>query len=88
MYSADRRWILTDTYPDAERLQSLILYDTAENRRIDVARLKADPSVGDSDIKCDLHPRWDRTGRRVCVDSTDRGVRQCLILDLSSVVDG
>ncbi|MEE9250634.1 MAG: hypothetical protein V3U93_05845 [Alphaproteobacteria bacterium] len=88
MYSADRRWILTDTYPDRERVQSLILYDTRADRRIDIGRFHADPDVGDGDIKCDLHPRWDRAERLVCVDSTDRGVRQCLVIDASGVLGG
>ena len=86
MYSADRRWILTDTYPDRSRVQTLILYHTESGRRIDIGRFRSDPSVGDSDIKCDLHPRWDRAERLVCVDSTDRGVRQCLIIDAAAVV--
>ena len=83
MFSADRRWMITDTYPNNERIQTLILYDVRENRRIDIGRFKADPGVGDHDTKCDLHPRWDRRERLICIDSTDRGVRQCLIVDLS-----
>ena len=83
MFTADRRWMITDTYPDNERLQTLILYDVRENRRIDIGRFKADPGVGDRDMKCDLHPRWDRDERLVCIDSTDRGLRQCLIVDAS-----
>ena len=86
MYSADRRWILTDTYPDSERMLTLILYDTETGGRIDIGRFRSDPSVDDSDVKCDLHPRWDRSERLICVDSTDRGVRQCLIIDAASVV--
>ena len=86
MYTADRRWILTDTYPDSERMQTLILYETGTGRRIDIGRFRSDPSVYDSDIKCDLHPRWDRSERLICVDSTDRGVRQCLIIDAAAVV--
>ena len=87
MFTADRRWMITDTYPDGERMQTLILYHFEENRRIDVGRFKSDPSVDESDIKCDLHPRWDRQERLVCIDSTDHGVRQCQIVDLSTLLD-
>ena len=86
MYSADRRWILTDTYPDGSRLQTLILFRTESGRRIDIGRFKSDPSVDESDIKCDLHPRWDRSERLICIDSTDRGMRQCLIIDAGEIV--
>ena len=84
MFTADRRWMITDTYPDHDRMQTLILYDMLNNRRVDIGRFKAEASVGDGDIKCDLHPRWDRDERLVCIDSTDRGLRQCLIVDASA----
>jgi len=32
-YSSDRRWILCDTYPDANRHQNPYLYDTRSGRR-------------------------------------------------------
>ena len=57
MFGADRRWMLTDTYPDGTRRQTLILYEMATGRRIDIGHFHADPAVGDGDIKCDLHPR-------------------------------
>ena len=86
MYSDDRRWILTDTYPDGDGVQTLILYDAARDRRIDIGRFASNSGTDDSDAKCDLHPRWDRSQRLICVDSTDRGIRQCLIVDAGEVV--
>jgi hypothetical protein len=34
------------------------------------------------DWRCDLHPRWDRESRRVCIDSTHSGIRQVYVIEL------
>lgn len=82
MYRPGRRWFVTDTYPDANRNQALILFDTRTGQRLDVGSFFANPAYGNRDVKCDLHPRWDRTGRFVCVDTTRNGNRQCAIVDV------
>jgi hypothetical protein len=85
-YSPDRRWILNDTYPDETNHQTLMLYRVADGRRFDLARLPEPPKFN-GPFRCDLHPRWDRTGTRVCVDSTHEGDRrQVYVADVSSVV--
>jgi hypothetical protein len=38
-------------------------------------------------MKCDLHPRWDRTERLACVDSAHTGVRGVHVVDLAPVLD-
>ncbi len=86
-YSPDRRWILTDSYPDRERMRTLILYDPAERRRIEIGRFLS-PAGLEGEIRCDLHPRWSRDGRGVCIDSAHEGNRQVYLLDVSSVVKG
>ena len=87
MYRPGGRWLVTDTYPDPKRKQALILFDTDSERRIDLGSFHADASAGDGDVKCDLHPRWDRSGRLVCVDTTRAGIRQCVIVDAGRVLD-
>ena len=43
----------------------------------------ADPALT-KDTRCDLHPRWDRNGKVVCIDSVHEGmVRQVYTLDVS-----
>ena len=85
MFSKDRRWMLTDTYADAEGLQTLILFDMEAGARIDIGRFHHDPGSTDSDLKCDLHPRWNRAGTQVCIDAARSGTRQCLIVDVAKV---
>ena len=84
-FSPDRKWLLTDTYPDKERKRTLILYRMADGRRVDIGRFFAPPQI-DGPMRCDLHPRWSRDGRRVSLDSAHEGSRQVYVLDVSAVV--
>lgn len=85
-YSPDRRWILNDTYPDqGDHKRTLMLYDPAKNRRIDIGRFLSPPEFG-ADMRCDLHPRWSCDGRQVCFDSVHEGARKMYVADVSSVI--
>jgi len=84
-YSPDRKWILTDTYPDAEHCRTLVLYRPEDDRRVDVGRFYSVP-VSSDEFRCDLHPRWSRDGRQVCFDSTHEGERQMYVMDVAEVV--
>jgi hypothetical protein len=86
-YSPDGKWIMTDTYPDAEKKRTLILYRVADNTRIDIGRFYSVP-VSDNEFRCDLHPRWSRDGKQVCFDSTHEEQRQLYVIDVSEVVGG
>ena len=83
----DPRWFVTDTYPDSERNQALMLFDMENNQRIDIGAYPSDLSVGDGDIKCDLHPRWNPTGTLISIDTTRAGVRQSVIVDPSALFE-
>ncbi len=84
-YSPDRHWILTDTYPDREHYRTLILYRPADGLRVDLGRFYAPPELA-GEIRCDLHPRWNRTGTQVSMDSAHEGMRQVYIVDVSRIV--
>ncbi len=86
-YSPDGRWLLTDTYPDAERRRTLILYRLADGKRIDIGRFFAPPEL-EGEIRCDLHPRWDRDGTQICLDSAHQGARRMYVLDVGAIVAG
>jgi len=84
-YSPDRRWILTDTYPDQEQKRTLILFREADGRRVDIGRFYSPPELR-GEIRCDLHPRWSRDGRQVCIDSAHEGHRQMYVIDVGDIV--
>jgi hypothetical protein len=81
-FSPDRRWVLNDTYPDANDMRTLMLVSWPTGRRIDIARLYSPKSRWWGEIRCDLHPRWSRDGTRVCIDSVHEGSRQMYELDV------
>ncbi len=84
--SPDNEWVLTDCYPDAERpVRTLILYHPATNRRVDIGDFYSPPHLT-GQIRCDLHPRWNRDGTQVCLDSAHEGMRQMYVVDVSEVV--
>ena len=79
MSPADPLFMVTDTYPDSLGEQSLIIFDIARARLWKLASLYS-PSLLRGEIRCDLHPRWSRDGRKICIDSAHRGERRiCLI---------
>lgn len=87
-YSPNGGWISTDTYPDREGMRTLILYDVRHKRRIDIGRFFARPEQITDAIRCDLHPRWNRVGDRLCFDSVHEGTRQIYVIDVRHVVAG
>ena len=84
-YSPDRRWVLNDTYPDDDRMQTLMLYRPEDDLRVEVGRFFLTPELT-GPVRCDLHPRWNRDGTKVCIDSAHvDATRQLYIVDVSEV---
>jgi hypothetical protein len=79
-YSPNSSSILTDTYPDNYGEQRLLLY-TSEQNLIEIARFFS-PTRFRGEMRCDLHPRWDRNGRNVCIDSAQEGTRSLYVISL------
>lgn len=82
--SPDGRWVLTDEYPDEQGYRNLLLYGIADGKRVDLGRFYS-PLPEQVDLRCDLHPRWNRDGTQVCIDSDHDGSRQMYVLEVSSV---
>lgn len=93
-FSPDRSWMITDTYGDKNHFRRLILYDWENGRRMDIGRFYSLPDgslhVGNnwdnSEMRSDLHPRWNRAGTQVCIDSVHEGTRQMYVVDVSGIV--
>lgn len=79
-------WI-NDTYPDDDHIQTLMLFNQRTNERRDLLRLPTNPSIQETRWRCDFHPRWDPSGRKVCFDSAHDGRRQLCVKDVSTLVD-
>lgn len=71
----DKKRILGDTYPDRRNIQKLFVIDIEQKRYIDKWSFAYPLQLAD-DVRCDLHPRWSRDEKNVCVDSVRNGTRQ------------
>jgi hypothetical protein len=92
--SPDGEWVITDTYALDDHIRQLILYHLETNRRIDVAALYSLPDNkngvddgGDiTEMRSDLHPRWNRSGTQVCIDSVHEGTKQVYVVDVEEIL--
>jgi hypothetical protein len=82
--SPDRRWLVTDSYPDRAREQRLLLYRVENAECIEAGRFFA-PWCFDGPLRCDLHPRWSPDGRWICIDAAHAGIRMTYFLDVSGI---
>lgn len=83
-YSPDGQYIITDTYPNRKRIASVYLCTEADNRSRRLARVFA-PFKYDNDCRCDLHPRWNRFGDKICIDSVHEGKRGLFLIPVPMV---
>ena len=81
-FSNDRKRILTDTYPDRFRRQSLLVYDMEKDYLQTVLNLRI-PLQYRYSVRCDFHPRWNRDATLICFDSAHTGKRALCILGLN-----
>ena len=92
-FSPNKRFILTDTYPDKTHHRTLIIYDTKLKQKhvlnkfhsLPNKKYSKDPNWDSSGMRCDLHPRWNRDGTQVCIDSVHEGFRGMYIIDVSKI---
>lgn len=83
-YSPDSNLIITDTYPNRKRIASVYLCTEEDNRSRRIARVFS-PFRYDNDCRCDLHPRWNRAGNKICIDSVHNGKRGLYVIPVPMV---
>lgn len=81
-YSPDRKWLLMDSYPNRDGDQSLFLYHPETARRIDLGAFQLPAAFRHKPWRCDLHPRWSRDARQICIDSAHEPTRQVYVLEI------
>jgi hypothetical protein len=84
-YSPDRKWIILDTYPDLHNNRHLLLYNIEKQKYTNIGGFFSPPNLT-NELRCDLHPRWSRDGKQICIDSAHEGSRQVYIVDISRLV--
>jgi hypothetical protein len=83
--SPDGRWMLTDGYTDKKNRLPLFLYDVSTQEVVEIGRFPT-PKILDGPVRVDLHPRFNRDGTKVCIDSAMDGTRQMYVIDISEIV--
>lgn len=75
-YSLDRKYVVTDSYPNRARIAAINLMSGDENKKENttIARVFS-PFKYDNDTRCDLHPRWNHKSDKICFDSVFEGHR-------------
>ena len=80
-YSPTGDQIVTDSYPNRSRIQQLYVM-RGENAVPQVLAKVFAPFKYDNDTRCDLHPRWNHQGTKVCFDSVFEGKRGLYSVDI------
>lgn len=78
--SPDRKLIVTDSYPDSKRIAKVLIM---ENDKVTTIAKVFAPFKYDNDTRCDLHPRWSRDSKKICIDSVFEGHRGLYVIPLS-----
>lgn len=82
VFSPDGKTMLADTYPSPEQIQTLALVESVTGKFVKLGEFRHSVPEAVGDVRCDLHPRWCRDGKRVTVDSIDDGRRGVYLLEL------
>jgi len=71
-FSPDQNWLTTDRTHSSYFSKALMLYNvkTKQSVLLGVFSLKEKLHLS-GDLRCDLHPRWNRTGDAICFDALD-----------------
>ena len=82
-FSRDRRWVVTDTYPDKRGLRRLSIIEYATGREFPLGSYYSPSVAGLVEIRCDFHPSWSDDGRRIAIDGMHEGTRQRYVVELN-----
>lgn len=85
-YSPDKTMVITDTYPDFQRMARLLLIVNPNSQDYEIQPIARvfHPFRYDNDTRCDLHPRWSRDGSQICFDGVFEGRRRLYVVNLNN----
>lgn len=92
-FSPNKKWFLTDTFNQKKHNRGLILYNLETKNNFEVNSFYTLPKVikdknwDSSGLRSDLHPRWNREGTQICIDSVHEGTRQMYVFDVVDIIN-
>lgn len=85
-YNMKKQLLVTDTYPNRSRKQSLLLLDKTGGEIFQLARFHMPKKFQSPSVyqhwSVDLHPRWCDSGNFVCVDCVVDGARSLTTIEI------
>lgn len=80
IYSPDRKCFIGDGYPNTGNSRYIILHDLKSKKSRAIVKVYSHP-VSNTDIRCDLHNRFNPDGAKVSFDSYHTDMRQICLFD-------
>lgn len=85
-FSPNGKLIVTDTYPNRERISCLKIMDgDVRKGNIDIVAKVFSPFKYDNNTRCDLHPRWNHASNKICFDAVFEGHRGMYVVNVSKL---
>tara|TARA_A100001234_G_scaffold220675_1_gene234211 strand:+ start:2219 stop:3484 length:1266 start_codon:yes stop_codon:yes gene_type:complete len=84
--SPDKKFLITDTYPNNNGFMKLLLLKIDANKIFEIGKFKIAEYLEKNSLKYDLHPRWDNSGKLINIDSSHLESRQNYIIDISKLL--
>lgn len=84
-FSSDAKWLLTDSYPEADRTRRLCLYHPESDTVYQLGSFLTNPDWPPP-TRCDLHPRWSRNMKKICFDSIHEGMRGIYAVNIEEII--
>lgn len=87
-YSPDRNFLLYDSYSNTKfPYRRLQVYSFEDNSSVELGYFFSDGKWfnNNSDLRCDLHPRWSPDGRTITFDSIHEGFRGVYSINVDDV---
>lgn len=87
VFGPDKEWFATDQKRgiDGKHMQFLHIYNINSKQLITLVKHDMKKEIfRRGDLRCDFHPRWNRTGNKICFDSINQedGTRQIHVIQL------
>ena len=84
-FSKDKRWMITDTYPDITRMSYLYLFDLQTKNLVKLGRFYQPPKYKKTQ-RIDLHPKWNKRGDTIYFESGHNGKRNLYKINLKKIL--
>ncbi len=80
-FTADGRYMLTDTYSDKDNYRHLLIYDTKKDKSYMLGKFYS--VYNNCGWRTDLHPRFSKDEEKVIIDSNHNGNNSIMVLNIN-----